>query len=174
MTVGERIKYLRKTKRLNSNGKMTLDRFGSVLGVTGVAISRIENGDRRLTDQMFKAICREFGVNEEWLRDGIGKPFVEKSKREQIIGYLNMLSDVSENVRNRFADALDAMDEDDWKVIRDVIDQIEKDCLSRKNSGPAAAAINENVDTPSVTADLSPEEREVIRQLREKKQQADA
>ena len=153
---------------------LTMEKFGDALGVSKAAISRIESGIVALTDQNRKAICREFNVSESWLRTGEGEPFVEKSKREQIIGYLNMLSDVSENVRNRFADALDAMDEDDWKVIRDVIDQIERDCIARKNSGPAAAAINENVDTPSVTADLSPEEREVIRQLREKKQQADA
>lgn len=176
MTVGERIKYLRKTDRLNSNGKMTLDKFGSVLGVTGVAISRIENGDRRLTDQMLKAICREFGVNEEWLRDGIGEPFVEKSRRDQIVGYLDRLSDVSENVRKRFADALDAMEEEDWKIIREIIDRIERDCLARK-TGPSApspsAGINENVDAPAAYSDLSPEEREVVRQLREKKRRMD-
>lgn len=153
---------------------MSMEKFGSILGVGKTAISKIENGENGLTDQMFKSICREFNVSEAWLRDGIGEPFVEKSNREQIIGYLDMLSDVSENVRKRFADALDAMDEDDWKVIRDVIDQIERDCIARKNSGPAATAINENVDTPSKTSDLTPEEREVVRQLREKKQQADA
>lgn len=181
MTVGERIKFLRKTDRLNSNGKMTLDRFGSVLGVTGVAISRIENGDRRLTDQMFKSICREFNVNESWLRDGIGEPFVEKTRREQIVGYLDRLSDVSDNVRKRFADALDAMEEDDWRIIREIIDQIERDCIARKGSpsadvpvaAPPPAGINENVDAPAAIADLSPEEREVVRQLREKKRRMD-
>jgi len=166
----ERIRFLRKEEL-----GLSMEEFGKRIGgISKQTISNIENGNRPPTEHIKKSICREFNVSESWLRDGIGEPFVEKSKREQIIGYLNMLSDVSENVRNRFADALDAMDEDDWKVIRDVIDQIERDCIARKNSGPAAAAINENVDTPSVTADLSPEEREVIRQLREKKQQADA
>ena len=166
--IGERIKEIRVSAGLNQ-----ID-FGKRLSLSQSAVANYEKNVRVPLDAVIASICKEFNVSEEWLRTGEGEPFVEKSKREQIIGYLNMLSDVSENVRNRFADALDAMDEDDWKVIRDVIDQIEKDCIARKNSGPAAAAINENVDTPSVTADLSPEEREVIRQLREKKQQADA
>ena len=166
--IGERIKEIRVSAGLNQ-----ID-FGKRLSLSQSAVANYEKNVRVPLDAVIASICKEFNVSEEWLRTGEGEPFVEKSKREQIIGYLNMLSDVSENVRNRFADALDAMDEDDWKVIRDVIDQIERDCIARKNSGPAAAAINENVDTPSVTADLSPEEREVIRQLREKKQQADA
>lgn len=163
-----------RIKMLRSELGLTQQAFAEKLGTSRNNIAGYETGTRIPSDAVVSLICNKFNVSEKWLRTGEGEPFVEKSKREQIIGYLNMLSDVSENVRNRFADALDAMDEDDWKVIRDVIDQIERDCLSRKNSGPAAAAINENVDTPSVTADLSPEEREVIRQLREKKQQADA
>lgn len=163
-----------RIKTLRSELGLTQQAFAEKLGTSRNNIAGYETGTRIPSDAVVSLICNKFNVSEKWLRTGEGEPFVEKSRREQIIGYLNMLSDVSENVRNRFADALDAMDEDDWKVIRDVIDQIERDCIARKNSGPAAAAINENVDTPSVTADLSPEEREVIRQLREKKQQADA
>lgn len=172
MTVGERVKWIRKSESIN----LTLEKFGGRLGVTKVAVSNIENGNRALTDQMLLAICREFNVREEWLRDGIGEPFVEKSRRDQIVGYLDRLSDMSENVRKRFADALDAMEEEDWKIIREIIDRIERDCLARK-SGPSApappAGINENVDAPAAYSDLSPEEREVVRQLREKKRRMD-
>lgn len=40
-------------------------------------MSNIENGNRSLTDQMCKSICREFFVNESWLRDGTGEMFEE-------------------------------------------------------------------------------------------------
>lgn len=69
MTIGERIKELRKTLDL------TLEKFGKQLGVTKVAISNLENGNRSLTDQMALSICREFNVREEWLRDGTGEMF---------------------------------------------------------------------------------------------------
>lgn len=62
--MNERVKELRKALGL------TLDKFGERLGVSKVAISLIENGKNSLTDQMFKSICREFNVREEWLRNG--------------------------------------------------------------------------------------------------------
>ncbi len=67
MTQGERVKTLRKALNL------TLEKFGDPLGVGKTAISKIENNERGLTDQMIKAICREFGVNELWLRTGEGE-----------------------------------------------------------------------------------------------------
>ncbi len=64
MTVNERINEIRKTNEL------TMDKFGERIGVTKAAISKIEKGERGVTDQMIKSICREFGYNEEWLRNG--------------------------------------------------------------------------------------------------------
>jgi transcriptional regulator with XRE-family HTH domain len=65
--MNDRIKELRKTLNL------TMEKFGARLGVGKTAISKLENGERNLTDQMFKSICREFNVREEWLRNGSGK-----------------------------------------------------------------------------------------------------
>ncbi len=57
-----------------------MDKFGECIGVTKAAISKIEKGQRGVTDQMIKSICREFGYNEEWLRDGIEpkKPVIDE------------------------------------------------------------------------------------------------
>lgn len=65
----KRIKELRKSLNL------TMEEFGSRLGVTRTAISNIENGHRNVTDQMFKSICREFNVSYAWLKDGLGDMF---------------------------------------------------------------------------------------------------
>lgn len=71
MTHGERVKKIRKTLNL------TLEKFGEKLGVGKTAISKIEKSERNLTDQMAISICREFNVNEEWLRTGSGDMFVK-------------------------------------------------------------------------------------------------
>lgn len=71
MTQGERIKDVR-----NSLG-LTLEKFGEKLGVTKTAISRIEKGERSLTEQMTKSICREFSIDYMWLTTGEGEMFVE-------------------------------------------------------------------------------------------------
>ena len=74
-TIGERVRTIRKSDRVH----MTLDEFGDKLGVRKTAISRIETGVNNLTEQMKLAICREFGVNQEWLETGEGEMFVETS-----------------------------------------------------------------------------------------------
>lgn len=65
----ERIKELRKCLGLSQ------DAFGERLGVTGAAVSRIEKGERGLTEQMALSICREFRVNYLWLMEGKGDMF---------------------------------------------------------------------------------------------------
>ncbi len=67
--MNERVKELRKALGLSG------EKFGERLGVGKTAISRIENGSNGITDQMFKSICREFNVNEDWLRNDIGPMF---------------------------------------------------------------------------------------------------
>ena len=71
VTQGERIREVRKSLDL------TLEKFGERLGVKKNAISALENGRNSLTDQMTKAICREFHVDYIWLTSGEGEMFVE-------------------------------------------------------------------------------------------------
>lgn len=67
MTQGERVKELRKHLGL------TLEKFGERLGVQKSAVSKIERGETYLTETNIKLICREFSINEEWLRTGSGE-----------------------------------------------------------------------------------------------------
>lgn len=74
MTKGERIKELRQTLGL------TLEEFGSKLGVTRSSISHIEKGTRQLTKQLSTAIVRAYNVNPECLEHGTGAIFIESDK----------------------------------------------------------------------------------------------
>lgn len=78
LTIGERIRAVRKSDRVH----MTLDEFGDKIGVKKTAVSRIENGVNNLTDTMKLAICREFGVNQEWLETGEGEMFAPDPQDE--------------------------------------------------------------------------------------------
>ena len=71
MTQGERVKEIRKTLGL------TLDKFGERIGLKKSALSLIENGKNILTDGNVLSICREYNVNEEWLRDEVGPMFAQ-------------------------------------------------------------------------------------------------
>lgn len=71
MTQNERVKETRKTLGL------TLEKFGERIGVTRGSMSNIENGNRNLTEQMTKSICREFSVDYMWLTTGEGEMFID-------------------------------------------------------------------------------------------------
>lgn len=87
---GERVKDVRKAQN------MTLEEFGKRLNVTKVTMSNIERGHRGLTERMLKDICREFGVNEDWLRTGVGDMFIPEDVR-----YLNSVNKLG-NEQNAF------------------------------------------------------------------------
>ena len=92
MTQGQRVRELRK------NLGLTLEKFGKSLGVGKTAISKIENQENNLTDQMVLSICREYNVNEEWLRTGEGEMFVKLSPAEEVATYVSdLLEDDGEN-----------------------------------------------------------------------------
>lgn len=65
----ERIKLLRHTLSL------TQQKFADRLGIKGNAISQYESGRNAPIDAVISLICREFNVNEEWLRTGAGEMF---------------------------------------------------------------------------------------------------
>ena len=59
-----RLKVLRKSLGLNQ------DAFGERIGVKQSTITSYETGNRQPTTAVIMAICREFNVNEDWLRNG--------------------------------------------------------------------------------------------------------
>ena len=106
--MNERIKQLRKELGL------TLDKFGEKIGVGKTAISKIENGDRSVTDQMFKSICRELSVREEWLRNGEGEMFVQMSYDSEIISFIQSVQKNDNSFKKKFLKMLASLDDADW------------------------------------------------------------
>ena len=71
MTQGERIREVRKALGL------TLEKFGEKIGMKKNSVSQLENGKNSVTEQVVKAICREYNVDYMWLTTGEGEMFVE-------------------------------------------------------------------------------------------------
>jgi transcriptional regulator with XRE-family HTH domain len=67
-TINDRVKAVRKARG------MTLEEFGKQLGIGKSAVSKLEKGLCKVTDQNVLSICRVFDVNEDWLRNGTGGP----------------------------------------------------------------------------------------------------
>ena len=83
--MNERIKKLRKELDL------TQQKFADRLGVKRNTVGQWECGINAITDRVIYSICREFNVNEDWLRYGEGEIFEEMSEQDKIMKYTAML-----------------------------------------------------------------------------------
>ena len=74
--MNERIKQIRRELGL------TQAEFAERIGLKQNSIALIESGKRNISDQAVLSICREYVVNEEWLRTGDGDKFIPDSNDE--------------------------------------------------------------------------------------------
>ncbi len=114
MTQGERIKLVRQELNL------TLEKFGTILGVQKSAISKLEKGNVNLTNQMAKSICREFNVNYAWLMKGEGEMF--SSDNEDIMQLIEHIMSGENEFHKNLMKSFATMSLDDLKALERVID----------------------------------------------------
>lgn len=114
--MNDRIKKLRKELGLSG------EKFGEKIGVKKAAISKIESGVVGLSDSNILAICREFNVNENWLRTGSGEMFKDMTLDEEIISFIGEVQwDASNTFKKRFISAIAKLNEEEWKVLEKII-----------------------------------------------------
>lgn len=116
MTINERIRCLRK-----EHLKITQEALGKPLGLTRANIANIEAGRISVTERVIIAICDEFGVNDEWLRNGNGGIFVELSRDEYIAEFIGrVLKDKDDSFKKRYIDMLSKLNDDGWEALEKV------------------------------------------------------
>lgn len=117
--MAERIKLLRKALGL------TQQEFSDTIKVKRSTLATYESGRNEPIDAVITLICREFDVNEEWLRSGSGEMFIEKTEDEEIS---EMLADIqlsgSGSFKHRLAVALARLDDDGWKWLEEFVNSI--------------------------------------------------
>lgn len=111
----------RRIKELRTSLNLSAEKFGSRVGVTRSAISRIENGVVNVTEQMIHSICREYNVREEWLRTGSGEMFLDFTEDEFSKAAATLSNDVF--VRSLIVEYW-KLDEDSKKLFRDFIHKL--------------------------------------------------
>ncbi len=72
----ERIRKLRRILDL------TQEKFAERIGIKRNTVATYESGRNEPVDSVVALICREFHVNEEWLRNGTGEMFAQDSEDE--------------------------------------------------------------------------------------------
>ena len=123
--MNERIKELRK-----SLGPTQLE-FGEQVGVKANTIGNYEIGLRTPSDAVIRAICREFNVNENWLRTGEGEMFnPQDEKLAAFIG--SLVADDSDPFKRRMVELLADLTPEEWKLLEKMAER-----LTKKEEGSA-------------------------------------
>lgn len=118
MSVGKRIKELRKDHlHLNQTD------FGAPLGLTYSAIGGYEKEIRGVSDATILSICREYGVREEWLRDGAGDVFASGQVPSTIVSNLAQEYDLDLMDQNLIAEYL-KLDKQSREVLKGYIRRV--------------------------------------------------
>ena len=111
----ERIKMLRKALDL------TQQEFADRIGIKRNSYANYETGRNTPIDAIIVSICREFNVNEEWLRNGTGEMF--KSDRDTAIVRLENLlaSEPDDSFKHHLINKLADLSPSEWNSLEKTI-----------------------------------------------------
>lgn len=114
-----------RIKKIRKELDLTQQDFADRLRIKRNTVASYETGKSNLSDGAISLICREFNVNEEWLRTGNGEMFIEISKENQLMQWsAEILKDESDSFKRRFVSMLMSLDESDWKTLEKIAQQL--------------------------------------------------
>ncbi|MBD8914745.1 MAG: XRE family transcriptional regulator [Pseudobutyrivibrio sp.] len=117
--MNERIKLLRNTLQ------MTQQEFADRIKVKRNTVATYEMGRSVPSDSAIALICKEFSVNETWLRTGTGDMFLQENKDAQISQMLDEVIKANESdFKRRLISALSKLDDDGWDSLEKLVENI--------------------------------------------------
>lgn len=121
-----------RIKKIRKELDLTQQEFADRLGIKRGAIANYEIGRNEPVDSIISLICREFNVNEAWLRDGTGEMFTELDVEDQLMEWAGkVLSGQDSKFKKRFVTMLMDLTEEEWgfleKKAKELAGEKEKD-----------------------------------------------
>lgn len=129
--MGERIKELRKALGL------TQKEFGERIGVKPNTIGTYEIGRNEPIDAVVVLICREFNVNETWLRTGEGDMFTETAKEDRLFAFMGDVMRGEPDFRRQLLSVLSRMTPEEWALLEKKAWELVESMKKASPDGPA-------------------------------------
>lgn len=115
----ERIKKLRKTLGL------TQQKFADAIGVRQNTVAQYEMGRNPPNDTVITLICREFNVNEAWLRTGDGEMFAPKTRNEELFEFAVKAAESPPSaIQAQLLAVMSRLTDDQWEVLAQVAHEL--------------------------------------------------
>ena len=124
--------------QVRKNNGLTQEAFGARIGLSRNFIWMIERGDRLPSDRTISDICREFNINEKWLRTGEGEMFQPKSRNEELFEFAAKAAEAGPgDIRAQLLTVMARLTDDQWQVLSDVAHQLVAEMdQNKKDAGP--------------------------------------
>ena len=114
-----------RIKRLRNTLQMTQQEFADRIKVKRNTVATYEMGRSVPSDSAIALICKEFSVNEVWLRSGSGDMFLQENKDAQISQMLDEVIKANESdFKRRLISALSKLDDDGWDCLEKLVENI--------------------------------------------------
>lgn len=124
-------------------------KFARQLNVTPAYISKLCKDKENIpSDRTIADICREFNVNENWLRTGQGDPYVQLSRDEALAQFFGeVMKGEDPDFRRRLLSVMSRLTTDEWALLEQMawklVDELRQDSgqessseEGKKNPGP--------------------------------------
>ena len=111
----ERLKKLRKALDL------TQQEFADRIGSKRNTVAKYETETNTPSTAVVTLICREFNVNEDWLRDGTGEMFIPRTRNQLITDFAGDLIKEPDSFKTRLIEGMAKLDESDWEDIERIV-----------------------------------------------------
>lgn len=120
-----------RLKKLRKNLDLTQQAFADKIGMKQNTIAQYEMGRTTPSDAIVFSICREFGVNEKWLRNGDGEMFIKSTPYDKAynrFGYIMENSSASKKAAlSILLELLYSVPDDQWDMIMEQYNEIKKE-----------------------------------------------
>lgn len=137
----------RITKVIKDKAK-TKTEFAEKLNISQSFVSRLASGEKEPSDRTIADICREFNVNEDWLRTGHGDPYIQLSRDEELAQFFgDVMKGEDPDFRRRLLSVMSRLTTDEWALLEQMawklVDELRQDSgqeasseEGKKNPGP--------------------------------------
>lgn len=106
--------------------------FADRLNVSQAFVSQMCSGKAQPSDRTIADICREFNVNETWLRTGDGEMFQRKTRDEELAAFFGDVLSGEPGFKRRFLAVLSRLDESEWKLLEQMADKLVAEAQKEK------------------------------------------
>lgn len=104
---------------------LTKTAFSRKIGLSQPFVSQLANGDASPSDRTIADICREFNVNEHWLRTGEGEMFSTLSREEEITKFaMEIIRDPDSEFQRQLLTTMARLEPAQWKLMEQMLDEL--------------------------------------------------